>query len=131
MGRGAFSDLLTGLHWMRTARCGPSPLRWEDALAAAAANDRRRFGGIGGWRLPNIRELESLIDLTRHSPALPAGHPFEDVPEACWSSTTSVYEPRYAWVLYLRDGAVGVGFKQEPTFDAWAVAGVPPRSGVG
>lgn len=28
-----------------------------------------------------------------------------------WSSTTSMYESRYAWVLYMRDGAVGVGFK--------------------
>ena len=63
------------------------------------------------------------MDLTRHSPALPAGHPWEDVQEGYWSSTTSRYEPRYAWVLYTRDGAVGVGFKPEATFGAWAVAG--------
>lgn len=115
-----FHDCRTGRCWTRSA----FPLvTWEQALEAAAALNQAPFGGRTDWRIPNIRELESLVDLTRHSPALAAGHPFAEVPEGCWSSTTSVYEPRYAWVLYTRDGAVGVGFKQAPTFGAWAVAG--------
>ena len=59
--------------------------------------------------------------MNSHSPALPPDHPFDGVADGYWSSTTSVYEPRYAWVFYTRDGAVGVGFKAKPDFQAWAV----------
>ena len=113
-------DLWTGLCWAPAAR---APLSWEDALHAAAALNSADHAGRRRWRLPNIRELESLLDLTRHSPALPAGHGFGFVPVGCWSATTSVYEPRYAWVLYPQDGAVGVGFKPGADFCAWAVSG--------
>ena len=116
---GIVCDRLTGLSWAATA----PTLTWNAALEVAQNLKRRATAGLKDWRLPNIRELESLVDLARHSPALPAGFPRGDIPEGCWSSTTSVYEPRYAWVLYLRDGAVGVGFKPEATFHAWAVAG--------
>ena len=116
-------DRLTGLSWTQRPSPDAQPLSWEAALASAAELNRSRCGNLSNWRLPNIRELESLVDLSCHSPALPAGHPFAIVPEGCWSSTTSVYEPRYAWVLYLRDGAVGVGFKPQATFSAWGVAG--------
>jgi hypothetical protein len=119
---GILQDLWTGLCWTPTARDGCATVSWEGALQAAAAVNAAARGGRRRWRLPNIRELESLIDTTRHSPALPAGHGFEFVPDGCWSSTTSVYEPRYAWVLYLQDGAVGVGFKPQPSFCAWAVS---------
>lgn len=114
-------DDWTGLRWTRSA--GNARCTWEEALHAAVGLSQERFGGITHWRLPNIRELESLIDLKRHSPALPVGHPFQDVGEGYWSSTTSVYEPRYAWVLYMQDGAVGVGFKKQPTFGTLAVSG--------
>jgi hypothetical protein len=115
-----FQDLWTGLRWAPAAR---GPLSWDDALRAAAVLNSAEPGGPCGWRLPNIRELDSLLDLTRHSPALPAGHGFGSVPDGCWSATTSAYEPRYAWVLYPRDGALGVGFKPGADFRAWAVSG--------
>lgn len=115
-------DCWTGLFWT-PATSTAAPLTWQGALEASTALNQSAFGGRSDWRLPNIRELESLVDLTRHSPALPPAHPIEAVPVGCWSSTTSVYEPRYAWVLYARDGAVGVGFKPEATFGAWTVAG--------
>lgn len=85
------------------------------------AFNRKQFGGHPDWRLPNIRELESLVDLNAHSPAIPNDHPFVNVQDAYWSSTTSVYEPRYAWTLYSRDGIVGVGFKPHGDFYAWPV----------
>jgi len=122
-GDGMVEDRWTGLWWTPTARTGAARITWEAALDAPAVLNRERLGGRSDWRLPNIRELESLVDLTRHSPALPAGHPFREVQDGYWSATTSAYEPRYAWVLYMQDGAVGVGFKPEASFSAWAVAG--------
>mgnify|MGYP007056009562 FL=1 len=34
----------------------------------------------GAWRLPNVKELQSLIDSGVRFPALTAGHPFSSVP---------------------------------------------------
>lgn len=118
---GCVLDTLTGLVWSRDADPARKALSWPDALSLAAQLDRDAWQGGGGWRMPNIRELESLMDLAADSPALTPGHPFVNVPEVCWSSTTSVYEPRYAWALYTRDGMVGVGFKAEAGFSLWPV----------
>jgi hypothetical protein len=114
-------DRLTGRMWLRSFDKIERPLQWEKALATIDALNAQKTGGYADWRLPNIRELESLVDLNRHSPALPAGHPFAHVADGYWSSTTSIYETQYAWVLYPRDGAVGVGYKPLPEFFVWAV----------
>jgi len=116
-------DRRTGLEWAKNEISAAGPLTWNDALDFAAGMHCGNARGHTGWRLPNIRELESLIDIRRHTPALAEGYPFDRVPEGCWSSTTSVYEPRYAWVVYMQDGTVGVGYKRHPEFHAWAVRG--------
>lgn len=113
--RGAASlDLVTGLVWRHDVALDHAT-DWQGALNAVA-----RLGGE--WRLPNINELESLVDCASHSPALPDGHPFVRVGDVCWSSTTSMYEPDWAWALYVDKGAVGVGHKQQARFHAWAVS---------
>jgi len=83
--------------------------------------NRKAAGKYTDWRLPNIRELESLVDINSHSPAMSPNHPFTRVADGYWSSTTSVYEPSYAWVLYTLDGAIGVGYKAKPDFFAWGM----------
>lgn len=119
---GAAVDRRTGLMWsLPPGGLASRPIAWERAIDAVRAMNRMAAGGFSDWRLPNIRELENLVDTGVHSPALSHGHPFGDVAEGCWSSTTSLYEPRYAWVLYTRDGAVGVGFKARADFRFWAV----------
>jgi hypothetical protein len=71
------------------------------------------------WHLPNINELESLVDASQSSPALPEAHPFWGNPEVLWSSTTSGFEPDWAYGLYLHKGAVGVGHKRTARFGVW------------
>lgn len=116
-------DNATGLTWHPRANLFGKAVTWTDALSAVERLNRAVDGGADDWRMPNIRELESLVDLSAHAPALTADHPFVDVQEGYWSSTTSVYEPRYAWVLYIMDGIVGVGYKPGPTFHVWPVRG--------
>ena len=108
-------DRLTGLIWSRDADPLGRQLPFEDARRAVAGL------GDGGWRLPGINELESLVDASAHSPALPAGHPFANAREAYWSATPSGYEPGWAYCLYLHKGAVGVGHLLGPEFSAWPV----------
>jgi hypothetical protein len=113
-------DRLTGLRWRRSAKLTPQPVVWREALAAVAALNQKGAGVA--WRLPTINELESLVDCAAHSPALPSGHPVADMQDIYWSSTTSLFEPDWAWALYLNKGATGVGQKRFAEFSVWAVA---------
>ena len=111
--RGEVIDRLTNLCWRQVADLG-GPATWVQALAVVEQYN-------GRWRLPNINELESLVDCGAHSPALQAGHPFGALQDVYWSSTTSLYEPDWAWALYLDKGAVGVGQKTQAKFHVWIV----------
>ncbi len=118
-------DRLTGLVWLRRGDLVSEPVSWQQAFdLVAAMNERRREEGNSRWRLPNINELESLTDCSQHSPALPQGHPFIHLQDVYWSSTTSFFEPDWAWALYLAKGALGVGLKPGRTFFVWPVATV-------
>jgi hypothetical protein len=118
-------DRLTGLCWSKNADLTDKPVTWEHAFKATK-DLRGSSHGVRPWRLPNINELESLVDASMHSPALPAQHPFKNLREAYWSSTTSMFEPDWAWALYLAKGAVGVGQKKGPHFHVWAVCDAIP-----
>ena len=115
------TDTYTGLEWTKDASPVSQSVGWTSALRAVDVINAEKAYGFSDWRLPNVRELESLTYMGSHSPALPAGHPFEAVQEYYWTSTTSAFEPTYAWVLYMADGAVGVGFKGKRDFFVWPV----------
>ena len=115
-----FLDRLTNLCWHGSADLLGRLSTWEEAFEAVT-DLNRRHGATSPWRLPNINELESLVDCSTHSPALPHGHPFGNVREGYWSSTTNMFEPDWAWALYLTKGAVGVGQKKGEHFSVWAV----------
>lgn len=117
------TDRLTGLMWSVDAIIGLKPVTWEAAARMVKKMNEDGAFGFSDWRIPHIRELDSLVDLGMHTPALPAGHPFRNIKDFYWSGTTSMYETRYAWTLYLRDGALGVGFKANPEFYLWPVRG--------
>ena len=55
----------------------------------------KRWSVAGDWRLPNIRELQSLVDFSNNNPALPDNHPFypEDALRSSpyWSSTSTSF----------------------------------------
>jgi hypothetical protein len=117
----AVLDKKTGLVWTRSVNPRPKALDWQSALDTIKVMNHKTAFGHDDWRLPNIRELESLVDTTSHSPALSRDHVFSQVEKFYWSSTTSTYDPRYAWVLYTEDGSVGVGYKPNASFFVWGV----------
>lgn len=116
-------DRLTGLNWNLHADVTRKPVNWQQALDTVQHLNDMCWKGITSWRLPNINELESLVDCAAHSPALPNNHPFTELQEGYWSSTTSYFETDWAWVLYLKKGACGVGYKPGETFFVWPVHG--------
>jgi hypothetical protein len=118
---GAILDRLTRLVWTRNADLAGRWTTWNEAFDVLAELNAERLGGKASWRLPTINELESLVDASRHTPALPLDHPFECVQEAYWSSTSSGFEPDWCMALYMDKGAVGVGQKKNENFSVWAV----------
>ncbi|WP_035243794.1 DUF1566 domain-containing protein [Desulfonatronovibrio hydrogenovorans] len=115
-------DHLTNLIWYDPGALINRPLNWAGAL-----NLVQDMKGTHLWRLPNINELESLIDASEHSPALPLSHPFTGLNDGYWSSTSSFFEPDWSYVLYLNKGAVGVGFKARPEFYVWPVRDIDQK----
>jgi hypothetical protein len=114
-------DRLTGLTWREVISRDPGLLTWPEALQAVAELEEKTGTD---WHLPNINELESLVDASRSSPALPeGGHPFLSNPEVLWSSTSSGFEPDWAYGLYMHKGAVGVGYKKTARFGVWVARG--------
>ncbi|MEN8231738.1 MAG: DUF1566 domain-containing protein [Thermodesulfobacteriota bacterium] len=115
-------DKLTGLYWLQDANVNATTMDWSETLDSVKKLDLLSPQTSIRWRMPTINELESLVDCSRHTPALPADHPFENVRDVYWSSTSSFFEPDWAWALYFNKGATGVGFKLEKGFHLWPVA---------
>lgn len=110
-GNGTVTDNLTRLIWLKNAGCLAGG-NWAGALTAANTLNTGECGltdgsAQGDWRLPNVRELFSLIDFGRFQPALPLGHPFLNVSWTnYWSSTQAPPTAGFAWYVSLSDGAV-------------------------
>jgi len=65
---GTVTDNLTGLIWLKDANCDESKnwanaLTWCNSLASGACGLTDN-SVAGDWRLPNVKELHSLIDLS-------------------------------------------------------------------
>jgi hypothetical protein len=63
---GTITDQATGLMWSK-ADSG-SGLNWQQALAWVQRKNLENYLGYNDWRLPNAKELQSIVDYTR-SPA--------------------------------------------------------------
>ncbi|MGD1084753.1 MAG: DUF1566 domain-containing protein [Verrucomicrobiota bacterium] len=98
-GDGTITDRATGLMW--TKADSGTGMNWQDALAWARKKSGEKFLGQTDWRLPSVKELQSIVDYTRspdttHSPAIdPVFHCTTITNEAgyadfpfYWSATT-------------------------------------------
>ncbi len=81
------TDTLTGLMWAKSVT-GTTGLAWADALANVQTLNGSSYLGYVDWRLPNRKEMRSLIDYSAASPPISAGNPFS-VPVAAsyWTSS--------------------------------------------
>ena len=102
----AVLDNLTGLVWTRSANMAANTVwsdsvgtsTWANAFAVATNANGLAYGGRADWRVPNIRELFSVMDTHFEGPSLcnttgtaqwTEGVPFFSVKSAYyWSSST-------------------------------------------
>ncbi|WP_168432850.1 Lcl C-terminal domain-containing protein [Pontiella sulfatireligans] len=118
---GTIADNLTGLEWIKAPHDlngNSAGMAWEDAIDLC--NDVE-FAGHSDWRLPSRRELMSLADAGRYSPALPSGHPFTGIlNDEYWSSTSVASYTSTAWRVSMYSGSVYRFFKSS-LYYAWPV----------
>lgn len=106
-GDGTITDNATGLIWLQ----GEAGTRtWLDALDYCENLEFPALSGITDWRLPDVKELESITADNRVNPATDPLL-FTGVSQAVyWSSTTSVatagLNPSYAWGVSFGNGDV-------------------------
>ena len=132
---GTITDNATGLMWARTD--SGKGLDWPAALAWVQTQNAQKYLGHRDWRLPNIKELHSIVDYTRspdttHSPAIDplftcthitneGGQP--DYP-CYWSSTTHASYRGGNAAMYFAFGRAG-GWMTERSL----TGGPPPDRG--
>ena len=125
---GTVRDNLTGLTWVKNANCFGQKT-WSEALSDCIGLGDGQCGltdgsQAGGWRLPSVKELQSLVDYGNNSPALPAGHFFTNIDSLnlYWSSTTLNGSAAHVWCVGMIGGNVFSVGKGEYGY-VWPVRG--------
>lgn len=117
-GDGTITDNLTALMWLKNANCAGLPAASQQGAIAAVAQlnatgkmNNIDCGDLGlhkDWRLPNVKEMESLINFGFVFPAFSgasgltngtANDPFSNfqISSGYWSSTTYAGDPSIGW----------------------------------
>jgi Protein of unknown function (DUF1566) len=139
-GDGTLTDLTTGLMWEKKGDAGDlhdkdGSYVWSgccaldtiwDWLQDVNAEGGTGFAGHNDWRIPNVKELQSLVSYGRLSPAVePALHAAcapNCTSASCsctgsvtyWSSSTYLVNPGRAWLVSFSDGSVS---SNDKTYD--------------
>lgn len=148
-GDGTVTDNLTGLIWLKKGDCDSfysgdttdTTRSWADAISAVNKLANGYCGltdasQAGNWRLPNVKELQSLIDYGQggnYNPAIPQNSPFYHFgtyPDY-WSSTSTMvggfsFVPMpetYAWCVNFVDGGTVKYFDKTGSHAIIAVRG--------
>ena len=106
------TDNLTGLMWTKNANLPGGYKTWQQALDYT---NGLSLCGYTDWRLPNVNELESLINAEQNNSATwlntQGFSNVQSIPGGYWSSTSFAYYPDYAWIVYMWNGLMYDGSK--------------------
>lgn len=98
-GNGIVLDTKTGLTWEQpfdgTSR------HWVEAATYCEGLD---LDGHDDWRLPSVKELQTIVDETMYNPAVDP-NAFLNMPtDVFWTSSVWATNPSNAWVVYFSYG---------------------------
>lgn len=125
-GDATITDQATGLMWAQDD--SHSGLNWQDALAWVQEMNEQEYLGYDDWRMPNIKELQSIVDYSRgpQTTGSAAIDPLFNCTEITdeggdrnygfyWSSTTHANLINGGNACYVSFGEA-LGFFQDPMF---------------
>lgn len=110
LGNETIKDNYTGLIWQKNPSV--DSLTWEDALKNAASLN---LNNKNDWRVPNIKEIQSLCDPKLIRPAINRTY-FNNIKGNFWSSTTMTNNSEVAWDLNTDFGIVSYNEKTKKNF---------------
>ena len=129
-GDGTITDSNTGFMWEKLGDDGSvhdkdNLYTWDNAFAVhvATLNGGAGFAGHKDWRVPNVKELQSIVNYQNESPAVSPAFNTGCAPGctvltcSCtvssyyWSSSTYAYYPGYAWNVGFDYGFVSYFYK--------------------
>lgn len=129
-GNGTVTDTRTGLIWLQNAKCNATQLGEAAAGAWAAGLADGQCGLTDGstpgqWRLPTVKEFQTLLDYSQYDPAIPSGHPFSGTAKGAdnnwyWTSTAYKNDSSRAWFVFLAPGLIQDWPKTDTAY-VWAV----------
>lgn len=106
---GVVTDHKTGLNWQQVV--STTTYTYTNALPYCSGNTAALAGS--GWRLPAIKELQTLVDDSVASPGPTIDAIFTSTPaNYFWSATVYAPNSAAAWTVYFNDGGTasnGVG----------------------
>jgi hypothetical protein len=93
---GTVTDNMTHLTWQQAASA--TTYTWANAQTYCT----------GGWRLPNIRELQSIVDERERTWSAIDHTAFPSTPNVWfWSASPYASDVNYAWAVGFNDGHTG------------------------
>lgn len=130
-GDGTITDNNTGLMWEKKDDSSglhdkDNVYRWSgngsqetiwDWLEDVNAEGGTGYAGHNDWRIPNIKELQSIVDYSIPFPGPVVNAAVgPTVASSCWSSSSYVFYPSFAWFVSFSDGIVFNGDKSNGLF---------------
>jgi len=113
-GDGTVTNQKTGLQWQRCAQgqtwngstcTGTGTYTWQQALQRAVTiNGEGGYAGHNDWRLPNSKELASIVELQCDWPAINLAVFPATASAAFWSSSPSADSGNNAWFVDFSNG---------------------------
>lgn len=124
-GDGTVADSATKLIWKKcsegqswnaaTGGCDgiAASYSWWLALQQATAGNVTGFAGRNDWRLPNIKELSSIVERQCNDPTINQGI-FPSTPSTWfWSASLFTGHSATAWSIRFSDGTDGASLKSD------------------
>ena len=152
---GSVTDIFTGLMWVKDGNListrnpsfdqdrtpGDGDIDWKTACEYVALLNNDNYLGHNDWRVPNMVELRSMVNLGLPDTALPSNHPFFNLKDLYWSSTSSeemrslatcvLLKEHYAHSNIINPAGETENFAKDPDFQGteyWKYYLIPVRS---
>jgi len=107
------NDSKTGLIWQDNSAVKNTKMNWTEAISYCSDLSLARHSD---WRLPSIKDLQSIVDISQYNPAIKKGFKNVNTSDAYWSSSVYVSNTKNAWIVFFRNGYTNGNFKTDGNY---------------